>query len=78
MAVHNLARAPGAGRSASRISSRDTALYARDLLQALKAIALGQQQRRFAELLEAAAAEADRLAAKKRRGPHESETRLPG
>ena len=63
MAVHNLARAPGVSRSTPRLSSRDTALYARDLLQALKAIALGQRQLRFAELLEAAAAEADRLAA---------------
>lgn len=63
MAVHNLAPAPGVSRSASRLSRRDTALYARDLLHALKTIALGQRQLRFADLLEAAAAEADRLAA---------------
>jgi hypothetical protein len=40
-------------------------MYARDLLQSLKTIAVAQHQRRFAELLEAAAAEADRLATQK-------------
>jgi hypothetical protein len=52
-------------RNAPKLSSRDTAAYARDLLQALKVIALRQRQRRFAELLEAAATEADRLAARR-------------
>ena len=62
MAVQNVARAPGISRTSSKLSGRDTAIYARDLLQSLKAIALEQQQYRFADLLEAAAAEADRLA----------------
>ena len=65
MAVNNLARASGATRGAAKLSSRDTAAYARDLLKALKVIADGQRQHRLAELLEAAAAEADRLATDK-------------
>jgi hypothetical protein len=63
MAVHNLARASGSGRRGPTVSSRETAVYARDLLRALKAIAVGQRQHRLAELLDMAAAEADRLTA---------------
>jgi hypothetical protein len=62
MAVHNLARVSGRSRTGPRLSTRETAVYARDLLQSLKSIAVRQRQRRFAELLDAAAAEADRLA----------------
>jgi hypothetical protein len=62
MAEHNLARASGPRRSAPKLSSRDTAAYARDLLESLKIIALRQRQRRLAELLDAAAQEAQRLA----------------
>ena len=63
MAVHNLARARGTRRNAPKLSARETAAYARDLLKSLKIVALAQRQRRFAELLEAAAAEAEHLAA---------------
>ena len=47
-----------------QLSRRDTALYSKDLIHALRAIATRQRQFRLAELLDAAAVEAERLLAK--------------
>jgi hypothetical protein len=47
--------------SSSRLSARETASYTKDLLAGLRSIALRQRHQRLAELLDAAAAEAERL-----------------
>ena len=43
-------------------SEQETALYSKDMLNALRSIAVRQQHHRLAELLAAAALEAERLA----------------
>ena len=48
--------------SEPEFSGEETALYSKDMLVALKTIALQQRHDRLAKLLEAAAAEAERLA----------------
>jgi hypothetical protein len=62
MAAPNVARIPRPGRNGPKLSAWETAAYARDLLKSLKMVALTQQQSRLAELLDAAATEAERLA----------------
>jgi len=53
---------PGDPQGGSKFSARETMLYSKDLLQALKSIAERQRHHRLAELIGAAAAEAERLA----------------
>ena len=62
MALPNVTRISRSRRNGPTLSARETAAYARDMLNSLKIIALGQRQRRLADLLDAAAAEAERLA----------------
>lgn len=52
---------PGARSGVAVLAPHETALYSHDMLQALKTIAVRQRQLRLAELLDAAAQEADRL-----------------
>ncbi|HEX3653189.1 MAG TPA: hypothetical protein VHU18_10240 [Rhizomicrobium sp.] len=53
---------PGDSPGESKFSARETALYSKDLLRALKSIAERQRHHRLAELIDAAAAEAERIA----------------
>jgi len=46
---------------ASALSRRDTTMYSKDLINTLRMIATQQRQYRLAELLDAAAMEAERL-----------------
>ena len=53
---------PGGLPGGSKFSARETALYTKDLLVALKSIAERQRHHRLAELINAAAIEAARVA----------------
>ncbi|HEY4115021.1 MAG TPA: hypothetical protein VGM17_13285 [Rhizomicrobium sp.] len=50
-------------RSGGGVSASETANYTKDLLDGLRAMAIRQRHHRLAELLDAAAAEAERLVA---------------